>query len=50
MSISEYTATFREKMKLVSHLVPTKLSKVENFANVLSANTRKMSRKYRDKR
>lgn len=31
MSISEYAATFTEKMKLVPHFVATKHSKVNKF-------------------
>lgn len=35
MSVSEYVATFTKKMKPLLYLVPTKLSKVDKFANVL---------------
>ena len=37
MSITEYVVKFTEKMKVVPHLVPTELSKVEIFSNGLSA-------------
>lgn len=32
MSVNEYVASFTEKMKLVSYLVPTKPSKINKFA------------------
>ena len=32
MSVTEYAANFTEKMKLVPHLIPTELSKVNKFA------------------
>lgn len=35
MSINEYDAIFTDTMKLVPHLVPTELSKVDKFANGL---------------
>lgn len=35
MSISEYVAAFTEKIKLVPYMVPTKLSKVNNFSSGL---------------
>lgn len=38
MSFSKYASTFIEKMKLDSHLVPTKLSKIEKFVNGLPTN------------
>ena len=37
MSITEYAASFTEKMKIVPYLVPTELSKVNKFANGLPA-------------
>lgn len=38
MSVSEYATTFTEKMKLVSHIVPTKTYELERFANGLPTN------------
>ena len=32
MSVTEYAASFTEKMKLVPYLVPTELSKINKFA------------------
>lgn len=37
MSAIEYAATFEEKMKLVPYLIPTKLLKMNKFANALPA-------------
>ena len=37
MSVTEYAASFTEKMKLVPHLVPTELSKVNKFSLGLPA-------------
>ena len=35
LSVNEYSATFTEKKKLVPHLIPIELSKVDKFANGL---------------
>lgn len=38
MSVSEYTAGFTKKMKLVSRLIPTEHSNGEKFANGVPTN------------
>lgn len=35
MSVSEYAASFTEKMKLVPYLVPIEVSNINKFANGL---------------